>query len=294
MNMIDLHTHSTASDGTFAPDELVTYAHSKGITVMALTDHDTTRGLAQAQAQAKNLGITFIPGIEVTVDWPTGEFHLLGLGLTKKSPDLAQIIDFLEQERHNRNIRMAEKLREQGVPITYQEVYEQFQTPNLGRPHFAQFMVQKGIIKQRQQAFDLYFAKGRPCYVDRAGADLEKAVKAIKNSGGIPVQAHPLSMYVSWGKMDNTMIEIQSKGVMGLEAWHPGVRIAEAERLEELGNKLGMVVTGGSDFHGEKVRADRHIGFTAGKKKIEDRLWEENLKPALLKLNGGILPEFCG
>ena len=178
---------------------------------------------------------------------------------------------------------MAQKLREQGVNITLEEVKEHFNTDSIGRPHFAEIMVQKGIVKQRQVAFDKYFAKGRPCYVDRTGADLKEAARAITLSGGIPVQAHPLSIYVSWGKIEETMKGIKEKGVMGLEAWHPGVRIAEAQRLEELAQKLGMFATAGSDFHGEKVRADRHIGYSAGKRKIEDRFYFENLLPNLTK-----------
>lgn len=283
--MIDLHTHSTASDGSLSPSELVNYAHGKGIQVLALTDHDCIDGILEAQEEAKKIGLTFIPGIEISVDWPTGEFHLLGLGLKNQSSELKKIIDFVEQERVNRNVLMAQKLQECGINITYEELVEHFHTENLGRPHFAELMVQKGYIKQRQQAFDLYFAKDRKCYVDRKGAPLEESVKAIKKSGGIPVQAHPMSMYVSWGKMENTMIEIQSAGVQGLEAYHPGVRLSEALRLEELARKLDMIVTAGSDFHGEKVRADRKIGYSAGKKKIEDRFFFEELKPKLDKLH---------
>ena len=153
-------------------------------------------------------------------------------------------------------------------------------------------MVEKGIVKQRQEAFDRFFAKGRGCFVERTGADLAEAVAAIKSSGGAPVQAHPLSMYVSWGKMDGVMEEIRDKGVLGLEAWHPGVRVAEAERLEELGHRLGMIVTAGSDFHGEKVRADRKLGHTAGGKHIGFRFWQEELQPLLCRLHGGNSMEF--
>ncbi len=283
--MIDLHTHSTASDGSLSPSELVNYAYQKGIQVLALTDHDSVGGILEAQKEAKKIGLKFIPGIEISVDWPTGEFHLLGLGLKNQSAELKKIIDFVEQERFNRNILMAQKLQECGINITYQELVDYFHTENLGRPHFAELMVKKGYIKQRQQAFDLYFAKDRKCYVDRKGANLEESVKAIKKSGGVPVQAHPMSMYVSWGKMENTMIEIQKTGVQGLEAYHPGVRLSEAVRLEELAKKLDMIVTAGSDFHGEKVRADRKIGYSAGKKKIEDRFFFEELKPKLDKLH---------
>ncbi len=285
--MIDLHTHTTASDGTYSPSGLLRYASGKGISVLAITDHDTTSGLAEAQAEADRLEMTFVPGIEITINWPTGEFHLLGLGLTHTSAELQEIVDYLHEERINRNKKMIDRLAENGVQISYDEIREKFNTENIGRPHFAQLMVEKGFVKHRQVAFDKYFAKGRPCYVDREGADLKDAVEAIKSSGGVPVQAHPLSMYVSWGKMDETMAMIKSKGVMGMEAWHPGVRISEAERLRDLAGKLGMAVTGGSDFHGEKVRADRFLGHAAGNLKIEDSLWYDSLGPLLEDVHGG-------
>ncbi len=290
--MIDLHTHSTASDGTYTPAQLMEYAHARNINAIALTDHDSIDGIIEAQKKARELSMEFIPGIELSIQWPTGEFHLLGLGLQSPSKELLGAIDFLRQERDNRNIKMVQKLQEQGIAITYEEVVEKAGTKTIGRPHFASLMIEKGFIRQRQQAFDQYFAKGRPCYVERTGLDLEDAVKAIKTSGGIPVQAHPLSMYVSWGKMEDTMIDIQMHGVEGLEAWHPGTRVSEAYRLEELARKLGMTATAGSDFHGEKVRADRKIGYTAGKSKIEDKFWYEELKPALEKIHKGADLEF--
>lgn len=281
--MIDLHTHSSASDGTFSPAELVDFAAEKHISVLALTDHDTVDGLEEAKAEALVKGITFVPGVELNISWPTGEFHLLGLGLQSVSPELSSIITFLQQERNSRNEKIAAKIKEAGLPLTLEEVTERFNTKAIGRPHFAQMMLEKGLVKTRQQAFDRYLAKGRPLYVDRAGADLAEAVTAIKTSGGIPVQAHPLSIYVSWGKMDDTMTLIRNAGVEGLEAYHPGVRVAEGVRLEQLARKLGMFVTAGSDFHGEKVRADRHIGYTTGGKKIDDRFWTEELLPQLQK-----------
>ncbi len=281
--MIDLHTHSSASDGTFTPAELVNFACSKGVSVLAVTDHDTTAGLEEAAVASEQAGITFVPGIEINIQWPTGEFHLLGLGLQKTSESLDSIIKFQEQERYNRNVQMAQKLQEAGVDITFEEVLEHFDTKNIGRPHFAQLMVEKKIVKTRQLAFDKYFAKGRSCFVDRTGADLKMAIKSIKESGGVPVIAHPLSLYVSWGKIEDTIRGIRDAGVVGLEAWHPGARHGEAIRLEELARRLDMFVTGGSDFHGEKVRADRHIGYTAGNKKIDDRFYYEELLPNLEK-----------
>lgn len=285
--MIDLHTHSTASDGTCTPSQLISYAAEKNVSVIALTDHDNLDGILEAQSKAKELGIEFIPGIEISIEWPSGEFHLLGLGLKKAGKKLLETIEFLKSERDSRNKKIIQKLSEQNINISYEELIEKAGTKTIGRPHFAKLLIEKGIIKKTQQAFDLFFAKGRPCYVSKTGENLKKAVEAIKESGGIPVQAHPMSMYVSWGKMEETMLEIKKAGVEGLEAHHPGIRLSEARRLEELAQVLGMFTTAGSDFHGEKVRADRKIGHSSGGYKIEDKFWTEQLKPALEKLHGG-------
>ena len=141
--------------------------------------------------------------------------------------------------------------------------------------------MQIGKVRHRQEAFDRFLGKGRPYYVSHEGENLDVAVEAIRSSGGIPVLAHPLSLYVSWGKMDETIEKIRNHGVEGLEAWHPAARINEGFKLEELAHKLGMFVTAGSDFHGKGVRADRHLGKTSGDRKIEDRFWFEELAPHL-------------
>ncbi|MGN0728133.1 PHP domain-containing protein [Treponema sp.] len=285
--MIDLHTHSTASDGTLDSEQLISYAAEKKISVIALTDHDTIDGIPSAQEKARNLGIEFVPGIEVSIKWPTGEFHLLGLGLKHQGKKLLELIEFLKAERNSRNLKIIQKLQEQQIDITYEELLQKSGALTIGRPHIAKLLAEKGIVKKPQQAFDNFLAKGRPCYVSKEGADLAQAVQAIKESGGIPVQAHPLSMYVSWGKMHETMAQIKNSGVEGLEAYHPGARLSEAQKLRDLAEKLGMISTGGSDFHGEKVRADRKIGYASGGYKINDTFWTEQLRPALEKIHGG-------
>ncbi len=274
--MIDLHTHSTASDGTFSPGDLVKKAVSKKLKVLAITDHDTVAGLEEAKKAAQNQDIIFIPGIELNIQWPTGEFHLLGLGLKQVSDDLNSIITYLQRQRETRNQKIVELLNKDGFEMTMTELIDRFETESIGRPHIAQMMVEKGYVKQRQQAFDNFLGKGRKYYVDRAGADLSMASKAIKNSGGVPVHAHPLSLYLSINTLETTMEEIKAKGVMGLEAYHPAIRVSQGQQLEKIARKLDMFVTAGSDYHG-KVRADRHLGKTAGNEKINDRFYFEEL-----------------
>lgn len=278
--MIDLHSHSAASDGLLSPADSARYACGKGLSVWALTDHDTISGLTAAQEVCRESGVTFVPGIEITVDWPTGEFHLLGLGLTHCSDEMNELIEELTRARVERNEQILEKMKKElNLQVTLEELREKFGCAQIGRPHIASFLVDNKIVKTRQAAFDKYLAQGRPWYSRHHGARLDDAVEAIKTSGGVPVLAHPLSLYVSWGKIEGVLTQIRDAGVEGFEAWHPGARVGEAIRLEELARKLGCFVTAGSDFHGEGVRADRRLGKTSGGKKIEDRFWTDELLP---------------
>ncbi|HPX27430.1 MAG TPA: PHP domain-containing protein [Treponemataceae bacterium] len=279
--MIDLHSHSTASDGSLSPSELVSYAASKGVTVLALTDHDTLDGLAECGTACKNSGITFVPGVELNIDWPTGEFHLLGLSLKAVSPSLTALLKDLQESRIERNRKIVETMNNDGIPVSFEALSKHYDTKSLGRPHIADFLVKNKIVKTAQQAFDRFLGKGRPYYVGRQGLDLDEAISAIVDSGGIPVLAHPMSLYVSWGKIEPVLTDLFARGIKGLEAWHPGARVAECMRLEEMGRKLGFFITAGSDFHGEQVRKDRKIGHTAGMKKIDNRFWTEELEPAV-------------
>ena len=273
--MIDLHTHSTCSDGVLSPSELVKHAFSKNIKVLALTDHDTIEGLSEAKIQSEELGITFVPGVELNIDWPKGEFHLLGLGLKNPSEQLLKILNDLQKDRDSRNAQIIEKMKEAGFDADLKEIQSKFKTCCLGRPNFAAYMVEKKIVKTRQQAFDKYIGKNCPWYIPRLGANLDDSIQAIKDSGGIPVMAHPLSIYVSWGKIFPVMQDLKERGIVGLEAYHPGARVGSCIRLEELARELGFIVTAGSDYHGEAVRADRKIGHTCGGRKIDDRFWDE-------------------
>ncbi len=279
--MIDLHIHSSASDGEYSPSQIVFFAAEKRISVIALTDHDTVSGLDEAEAAAAEKGIVFVRGIEININRQRGEFHLLGLGLQKIAPELEQLTQRLQNERVERNRTIIENMKADGFPVDYGELESMFPGQNLGRPHIAAYLLEKRIVRRRQQAFDKYIGHGRPYYRGKQGAELSEAISAIVESGGIPVIAHPLSLYISWGKMEATLAEFRSAGVRGLEAWHPGAKVSSCRRLETLARKLGFFITAGSDFHGESVRADRKLGYTAGKIEIADKYWTEELRPAL-------------
>lgn len=287
--MIDLHSHSSASDGAFSPADSARYAIQKKLRVWALTDHDTTSGLSEAAKTCfqECPEMIFVPGIEINIAWDSGEFHLLGLCLQKCSEELQATMDYLSEDRTNRNLQIIEMIkRDTGIELNLQELESKFDTKQIGRPHFARMLVELKVVKKMQDAFDKYLGSGRPWYVGHAGENLETAVEAIKTSGGIPIMAHPRSIYVSLNKIEPIIADIHSKGVLGLEAYHPCVRINEGARLEEIARKNQMIVTAGSDFHGKGVRADRHLGFSAGDLKIKDRFWDEELLPMFEKIYG--------
>lgn len=281
--MIDLHIHTTASDGQYTPTQIVEKAVAKKMTVIAITDHDTVTGLEEGKKAALENGIKLIPGVELNIQNHGGEFHLLGLGLNNISQSFYDIIAELQRNREERNKRIIENMKSSGIDASLEELYADNPGAIIGRPHFAAYLVKKGLVKNRQQAFDRYLATGRPWYVERIGANLDEAIVAIKESGGAPVIAHPMSLFLSWGKLPDFLQNIYERGVVGMEAFHPGARVTECLRLEELAHKIGYFVTAGSDFHGEKIRGDRKIGFTCGDKKIEDLIWEEGLKVYLEK-----------
>ena len=279
--MIDLHVHTTASDGQYTPAQIIQKAAEKNIKVIAITDHDTTTGLSEARESGKQLGVTVVGGIEINITFPTGEFHLLGLGLKEPSKSLNIIVENVIKNRFDRNKQIIEKMNEDGVPLTLEELEADFPGTVIGRPHFAAELVKHGVVKTRQQAFDQYLARGRKWYVPRICTNLDEAIVAIRESGGVPVVAHPMSLYLSWGKLPDMLKDCYDKGVVGIEAFHPGARVTECLRLEELGRKIGFIITAGSDFHGEKIRADRKLGHTCGGKKIDDKYYYEELLKVL-------------
>jgi predicted metal-dependent phosphoesterase TrpH len=261
--LVDLHTHSSASDGSLSPSQLIGEAVRYKLSAIALTDHDTVDGLAEASVAAQRCGVRFISGIEMSLAWEPGEFHLLGLGLQDIGSGFRQAAEDLRQMREKRNREITARLCQMGIHAEYEEIAALAGGRSVGRPHFAKFLIQKKIVKNMEQAFNRYLGKGRPLYVYKEGLSFQVAVSLIKNAGGIAVLAHPMSLYVAWGKLPSIVGSLKKQGLDGLEAWHPSARTGECKRLEALADSLGLIVTAGSDFHG-KVRAERKLGRTAG------------------------------
>jgi predicted metal-dependent phosphoesterase TrpH len=275
--MIDLHTHSNASDGSLSPAALIDLAAAQGLSAIALTDHDTIKGIEAARQEALVRGIRFIPGIELEIERPEeirlGEFHLLGLGISRPSGAFLEAVAELGRQRETRNLKILDAMREQGLTVTLEEVMALSGGGSIGRPHFASLLVKRGIVKNQEQAFSRFLARGKPFYVPKGALEFRRARELIKESGGLAVLAHPMSLYIAWGRLPAFVGELKDLGLDGIEAWHPTAKVRSCKRLEALGLSLGLRITAGSDFHGE-ARSDRKLGLTAGGRKIEDALLE--------------------
>jgi predicted metal-dependent phosphoesterase TrpH len=301
--MIDLHTHSNASDGELSPADLIVEAQKRGVSVLALTDHDTLGGLDVAAATAKTCGMGFIHGIEISISWngtveanglgigSGGEMHLLGLGIHSPSSAFLGAICELSGRRQRRNMEILGRMNELGIEANWDEVLaisgnavsSNIASGNtngiatggysVGRPHFASLLVQKNIVKNTEQAFARYLGYGKPLYVPKTGLGFEEAAFLIRQSGGIPVLAHPMSLFMAWGRLPNMIKSLKELGLMGLEAWHPVAKTKYCRRLEELAGSLDLYITEGSDFHGGN-RPDRKLGRSGKDREISDSLLE--------------------
>ena len=281
--MIDLHTHSSASDGDYSPAQLIKEAAKKGIRAIALTDHDTLGGLEPAKSEANAAGVHFIPGIEISIKWegegnisglgPGGEMHLLGLGIHSPSPAFLGAIAELSSRREARNREILNRMHELSIEASWEDVLSISGGQSIGRPHFADLLVSKKIVRNREQAFSRYLRPGKPLYVSKAGLGFEESTALIVESGGIPVLAHPMSLFVAWGRLPELVKALKERGLQGIEAWHPNAKAKSCRRLEELGRQLDLYITEGSDFHGT-ARPDRQLGHSHRGRQISDAVLE--------------------
>jgi len=222
--MIDLHTHSSASDSDLSPAQLIQEAVKLGISAIALTDHDTLGGLESAKNEAKTAGIHFIPGIEISIAWtgesgigPNGEMHLLGLGVSSPSPAFISAVASLSSRREKRNREILGRMHELGMEATWDELLAMSDGDSLGRPHFASLLIAKKIVRDREQAFTRYLRPGKPLFVPKTGLDFTEACALISESGGIPVLAHPMSLYVAWGRLPDLIKTMKNRGLKGIK-----------------------------------------------------------------------------
>jgi hypothetical protein len=268
--MIDLHTHSSMSDGTYTPEALVDLALETGLGALALTDHDSLAGLERAAARARGTRLLLVPGVELEIACDTGEFHLLGLGLDGERSGLEDVLERVRRDREERNARMAARLTAGGIPVTVEEAAAVSGGGVVSRAHFARVLVRKGVVKRTDDAFARYLAKGRPFYVPRRTLSLGDAVALVRGAGGMAAVAHPLTLGLAGAALRQYLAHARDAGVAAIEAWHPKAAVRDCRRLERLAGSLGLAVTAGSDFHGLNV-PQRRLGHTAGGLAIDDR-----------------------
>lgn len=260
--LIDLHSHSTSSDGQDSPAELIDKAHKAGLRYLALTDHDTLAGLQEAEEAAQKTELTFIRGVELEIQWPhVGEFHLLGLNLGTNTDELEAQLQILRANRRQRNEDILSLMRKQGIHITYEELEAKNPKAVIGRPHMAKFLVEIGKVKHYQQAFDLYLAYGRPFYLPKKALSLESAIAAIHACGGKAVIAHPMSLCLSWRNFDARLPSFKEMGLDGLEAYHSTCSPTHCQRIKELAQKHSLLISGGSDYHGQHTKKLGRLGY---------------------------------
>lgn len=280
--MIDLHTHSTASDGTFSPSELIHLAKREGLKALALTDHDTTRGLPEAYEVAREEGIPFLCGVEISVKFNgPGHFHLLGYFLSPEVPPLEETLKALQEARKRRNELMVEKLRALGVEITLTEL-EEIAEGEIGRPHFARLLVEKGYVRTPDEAFEKYLRKGAPAYVPKALLEPKEAIEKILQAKGIPVLAHPITLKLSPTELSSYFKKLKEFGLRGVEAYYSEHNRDFTNFLLNEAQRLGFLITGGSDFHGTN-KPDIRLGRGFGNLKVPEECFER-LKKELEKL----------
>ncbi len=249
--LIDLHTHSTVSDGTDTPEDLMGAAWQAGLAVVALADHDTTAGWAQAQAAARRCGVRFVPAVEVSTSWQRADVHLLALWPDGDDERLQQMLTGLRTSRDDRVPRILARLHEHGIEISAADVQQAAgDAVSVGRPHVADALVAVGVVSSRAEAFEVWLADGRPAHVSKAAPDLLVAIDVVRAAGGVPVLAHP------WGRgsvaalTESALAVLATCGLVGLEVDHVDHDAPTRERLRGLADDLGLVVTGASDYHG--------------------------------------------
>ncbi len=259
---IDLHTHSTSSDGSLEPDALVRHAYGLGLAAVALTDHDTVSGVGAALEEGEKLGMEVIPGVEISVSlssWELPAFtrshaepemHLLGYFFSGSYELLAGTLDELQQKREQRNPKIIAKLRELGFDITLEEAARKAAGGIVGRPHIARVLLEKGYISSISEGFDRYLAAGRPAYFRKDKLTPEEGIAEIIRAGGVPVLAHPIYLGIGGRQLGEVLVRLKAAGLKGIEAIYTENTKEQTEELLKLAEEYDLKVTGGSDFHG--------------------------------------------
>lgn len=263
MKTVDLHTHSTASDGTHSPTEVVRAAVESGLCALALTDHDTADGLIEAANAAKTFGIEFIPGIEISVSFMQKELHIVGLYLDISGQPFINAVKKLQENRDARNKKMIKQMQTAGIDITMEKLRASQGNCVLTRANFARYLMDICVISTIQEGFDKYLDEGKPFYIPRQYLSPETAIHLIHQAHGLAVLAHPLLYHLTESQLENTVRGLKELGLDGMEVYYSRNTAYDTPRLKKLAMKYDLVPSGGSDFHGTN-KPDIQIGSGRG------------------------------
>lgn len=277
---IDLHIHSTVSDGTLSPAEILTLAQKLDIAAISITDHDTLKGSRDALLCGIPPSVKFLTGVEISSDPPpsftcAGSFHILGYAVDVDNSELNHTLSMLKGSRENRNPRILKLLSDMGIEIALEEVLNLTGGSQLGRPHIAQLMVKKGYARSIDAAFDEYLGNGKPAYVNRFRFECEQTIKAILNAGGIPVLAHPILLNIKENEVLENLIAILTEmGLRGIEVYYPEHTKELVAYYTRLARHYNLLITGGTDFHGD-IKPEIKMGSGKGDLFIPYALYEK-------------------
>lgn len=249
--MIDLHLHSTHSDGTMTPSELVRKAADIGLSAISITDHDTVSALDEARNEGKACSVEVVSGLEISSKHRGLDLHLLGYDFDWRNASLVNNLKRLQVARDDRNQKILEKLQKIGINITEQDLKDEAGDGVAGRPHFARLLIKSGVVKNNQQAFSNYLKTGRCAYVPRYVLDVQEAIEMLHGAGGAAVLAHPIQLGCSYQELSGIVKELKQMGMDGLETFYPTQKGKTGKKIRELARKYQLLETGGSDFHGD-------------------------------------------
>jgi len=278
--LIDLHTHTAASDGSYPPRDLVKLAKQGGLQAIAITDHDTVAGNLEALAAGQEFGMEVVPGVEISADLPSGNIHIVGLFIRPEDQEMEAVLHDLRLYREERNRKMIARLAELGIQINMSELVMEAGGDLVGRPHFASLLTKKGYVKTYQEAFDIYLKSGGKAYLDKKRLPADQAIAMIKAAGGIPILAHPFTLrQKDEENFEAHVKELRDHGLQGIEVYYTDHNHGDEVYFADLARRLNLLISGGTDFHGA-VKPDVSLGRGFGLMNIPYELLE-HLKEAL-------------
>lgn len=271
MSFIDLHVHSSVSDGTLSPAEVTRLAKKAGLSAYALTDHDSVSGVSEAVRAADGSRLRVISGTELSSLYEGKEIHILGLFVDPNAPELTQALEDLRQKRQQRNLDMLTHFQENGFDLSLSDLNHGQENRVITRAHFARALLEKGYVKSMDQAFRSYLDQGKPYYFPKQTFSPQEAIALIRASGGFPALAHPVSYQLGWKKTEALLAELTTLGLMGVEVYYSSHRVSESARLRDLCRRFRLLPTGGSDFHGSN-KPEIRIGCGYGGLRVSSLL----------------------